>query len=616
MNKNLHLNPVELRQFGLALLISLSVTLPFFSWFRYAPLTDWVSDASALFLLACSLPLMLPMKGRSVVSSSWVFLFAFAVGFYLLLSNKHLDSATVFIVLVLFLGVWSLLFSSYFNDKKTELLIVVSSVIFLACLLQALLGLSQIFRLAPFFSGYIIFDQNGIDSNIMGNIGQRNQYAQFLCWGIVSASYLYAMGRLRGYLFFIAVLFLSWLAACSGARLVWAYAIIFALVAFYWYVRRESDDIAKMSGAMAVAVGIMILTQLMSHQITELLALAGLPVHTVSGTERFFSAGFGARRWVEWTKAIDIFLQHPFFGIGWGRFGAQSVEMELSAGLPKVPESWLFTHCHNLVLQLLAETGLVGCLLFLVPVIIVFCGYLQRGQQTKDNMLLVSIGLLVLAHSMFEYPVWYLPFLVMFLIVLLMAPLKPVQLKVRTDFLRIVGLVASVLALLYTINGVENFRVLVAFRTPAVGAADNLQRLNRLFEIEKNPLWAADADFVLTSYLVPSRSDIDLKLKHFERLASFRPYPDVLLKLSILYALNKNEVAAEHTLKMAIANYPDFAANYSVYLTAMKELDLKSLQRIALTAAHAYAAKGSQYEDARIAAVMTVASPVTRKPLF
>jgi O-antigen ligase len=413
---------------------------------------------------------------------------------------------------------------------------ILASFILVFALLQVALGMAQLFNLAPLLRGFVVFDAHAVDSNIMGNIGQRNQYAQFLCWGIISACYLHAVGKLRMPFFVLSVLFMAWLSACSGARLVWAYAFILGAVSVFWLVRRQTGVAVRMSQAGLIAVVLMICLQLASKQIAELLAVLGLTTHSVSGTERFFAAGFGFRRWIEWTKAIEIFTQHPWTGIGWGRFGAYSAELELSGGLPKSPESWLFIHCHNLFFQLLAETGLLGVLIIFIPTLICLLSYVRGGQQTAENMLLLCIGLVAMTHSMFEYPLWYLPFLTMFVIVLLMAPLG-VSIYPCASILS-VGLVACVLAIGYVVNGVVNFRTLVMYNMPAGNAQENAQRLQSLFDVEKDPLWATDADFVLVNYLVASRSDLKLKLQHFERLAQFRPYPEVLLRLSMLYGLD------------------------------------------------------------------------------
>ena len=601
----------------LAVLLALAVTLPFLSWFRVAPLADWVSDTTSLTLLACSLLLILPAHDKLNLSVSWFCLPMWAFAVYLLLSSRQLDSAIVCIVLFLFLSVWSVLFSGYEQAvDRVRFVHILASCILVFALLQVVLGMAQLFGLAPLSQGFVVFDPHAITTNIMGNIGQRNQYAQFLCWGIISACYLYAAGKLRMPFFVLSVLFMAWLSACSGARLVWVYAFILGVVSVFWLVRRQTGVAVKMSQAGLIAVVLLICLQLASKQIAELLSALGLTTHSVSGTERFFAAGFGIRRWIEWTKAIEIFTEHPWTGIGWGRFGAYSAELELSGGLPKSPESWLFIHCHNLFFQLLAETGLLGVLIIFIPTLLCLLSYMRDGQQSAENMLLLGIGLVILTHSMFEYPLWYLPFLTMFVIVLLLAPLGRINVAVRSSILRVTGLVVFVLAIGYVVNGAINFRTLVMYNMPAGNAQENARRLQSLFDVEKNPLWATEADFVLVNYLVASKADLKLKLQHFERLAQFRPYPEILLRLSMLYALDHQEAKAEHALKLAIANYPDFSPNYSFRLSLMQGPEFKALQIMADKAARAYNTDGVQDDARRMASVMTVAAPVTRKALF
>jgi len=284
--------------------------------------------------------------------------------------------------------------------------------------------------------------------------------------------------------------------------------------------------------------------------------------------------------------------------------------------LPKSPESWLFIHCHNLFFQLLAETGLLGVLIIFIPTLLCLLSYMRDGQQSAENMLLLGIGLVILTHSMFEYPLWYLPFLTMLIIVLLLAPLGRINVAVRSSILRVTGLVVFVLAIGYVVNGAINFRTLVMYNMPAGNAQENARRLQSLFDVEKNPLWATEADFVLVNYLVASKADLKLKLQHFERLAQFRPYPEILLRLSMLYALDHQEAKAEHALKLAIANYPDFSPNYSFRLSLMQGPEFKALQIMADKAARAYNTDGVQDDARRMASVMTVAAPVTRKALF
>jgi len=71
-----------------------------------------------------------------------------------------------------------------------------------------------------------------------------------------------------------------------------------------------------------------------------------------------------------WGDAVNSFLSSPFVGSGAGSYGISSVK-NVASGLQTIPESPL-----NDYLLLLAEYGVVGLLLFLIPTIILLaCGY-------------------------------------------------------------------------------------------------------------------------------------------------------------------------------------------------------------------------------------------------
>ncbi|MDE1716426.1 hypothetical protein PWG14_28560, partial [Chromobacterium amazonense] len=101
-----------------------------------------------------------------------------------------------------------------------------------------------------------------------------------------------------------------------------------------------------------------------------------------------------------------------------------------------------------------------------------------------------------------------------------------------------------------------------------------------------------------------------------ERVARYQPFPTVLIKLSILRALNGQAEPAKQALTMAIANYPDYTPLFQHELARYRQPELKPLQDMASKAVKAGAAQGGATDAGRLAAVMTVASPVTRQPIF
>lgn len=592
-------------------LISLSVSAPFLSWLRYAPLPDWFSDASALALLGaamCSLCLLSIDK----VSVSWLELVLLVLAFSALHSNFYGYLALLFIGLALF----SILLRNCLDSSDVDdLVFVFACVVTVSSLLQSLMGLLQAFKLAYLFHGFIVYDPNS--NVVVGNVAQRNQYANFLFWGVLSVCYLYAINKLRAAFAVLCLLPMVLAISWSGARLPLVYALLASVLVWCWFRKeRGREELGRLAMAVSVAVLMIAVFQIWSRDIVVFLNYVGFPVDVISGAERVSYVGLAEKRRVEWTKAWLIFSQHLWFGLGWGSFAAEAAKMELMAGLPKFPESWLFTHSHNLFFQLLAESGLAGALPIALGFIFYIWWFLNGAKKKVESFWMFCVFMVILTHSMFEYPLWYIPFLIMLILICALAGNKGFVLLVRPALLKMFSCIFGLGFILYFILGVPSFFLIVRDNFPAVEEKENILRLEQLSLVSKNPFLARDVDLVISNYMLPSREQLDMKLAHFNLLASYRPYPNVLIKLAIFQALNGQQSEALLSLKVAIANYPDYVKEFSEMLAKVPEPNVTPLREVALTAAHAYAMYPAHSQAAQRAAVMSVAAPVTRKPLF
>lgn len=591
----------------------LATILPFFSFARFYPLPDWVSSAVALTFLSLCLVCVLIGNARLYLSPVSILVFVFAI---FNVVQGRFDSLEVGLVFLLIF--WVMLYiPSCFEANRLPFFYLLSSFILIGALLQACLGWVQLLGLAREMHGLVLFDGNNPAGNIMGNIGQRNQYAQFLMWGCVSACYLRAIERLSSLFFILSIFVLSLLISWSGARLPLAYGLSVVLLAWLWLRHNgKSLEVCRMTIAIVLTVFLIILTQLFNGEIVELLKHAGVNLNAHSGVERILEGGLGARRRVEWAKAWNVFLENPIFGVGLGGYAAESVWAETFSGFPKVPESWLFANSHNLIFQLLAETGLVGIVIVLVGIAFGVLPYFKREEQSVENLFLISIFSMIMIHSLLEYPLWYLPFLIMLLVIFSISPIFKFELIIGYFVKKSLLVLSIVLCWIYLATSVPIYRDIVKYSRPAPSVDERLVAIKALNTASLHPLWGWEADMALANYLEPSKKELSLKLALFERLARYRPYPNVLIKLAILRALNGDSNRAKQGLAMAIANYPEYVAGYIVALGLRTEPETLPLREMAEVAGRAYAKYPAHSEEAQRAATMTVAAPVTRKPLF
>nr|WP_199068013.1 Wzy polymerase domain-containing protein [Chromobacterium sp. ASV5] len=598
-------------------LLALAVTLPFFNAWRYQPVGDWGSNASCLLLAGLFMIVTLRRGGRSETTSC-PRAFPVLLGLALLWLPSWQYNLPFYSMLLLVLAWLSLQLTQWLDETggRERLILTLAQAILLAALLQALLGFAQASGLAAHLRGWVIYDA-AAPGNVMGNFGQRNQFAQYLGWGMAAACYLFAVGQLNRILLGAALLTLALLMSWSGARLPLAYGLGLCLLAWLW-LRRNPDDpqVRRMAAALAIAVGLLAFVQIFNQQIDVMLAALGLPVHLPSGLDRLLDAGFGARRRIEWSKAWLVFQQHPWFGVGAGGYAWHSVWLEAYGGWPKVPESWLFVHCHNLVFQLLAETGIVGTVLALGGLVWCLLPYFHGGRQSADNLLLVSVAMMLLGHSMFEYPLWYLPFLLMLTLICALAPQPGWSLQLGARLRGVLTGLLAALSIAYVASGVPAYWRLAHDFMPGPNALENSRHMVGLAAISRNPLWAWEAESSMVNYLQPSAFQLDLQLELVEKTTRYQPYATPLVRLAILRALNGQPEAAGEALTMAIANYPDYVPVFQRELASYRQPQLRPLQEMARRALNAGAMAGGATDAGRAAAVMTVASPVIRQPIF
>lgn len=89
------------------------------------------------------------------------------------------------------------------------------------------------------------------------------------------------------------------------------------------------------------------------------------------------------------------FLSRPLFGLGWGQY----VQMSAQIGMCDTDGN-LIEDCHNIYLQFLCETGIVGAVLLLVPIFYLFittCRMLRAAKTMDDPLPLrfVSVSFLL-----------------------------------------------------------------------------------------------------------------------------------------------------------------------------------------------------------------------------
>jgi O-antigen ligase len=149
------------------------------------------------------------------------------------------------------------------------------------------------------------------------------------------------------------------------------------------------------------------------------LALLSVDAGARSAIERFGEGSLGYRLSL-WDSALRIAAAHPLLGAGAGEFARH--QYQLAVPHPLLQSS---THSHNLILQLAAELGWPAAL----AVVVALAAWFLRGARTRLQDPATAFGLLAVAvvtvHSMLEFPLWHLNFLVLTAVLIGMAEQVP-----------------------------------------------------------------------------------------------------------------------------------------------------------------------------------------------
>lgn len=537
--------------------------VPFLSRIHYVPLPQfwgeinvvWLTVGAGLALLCCG-----DTFARIPRAAWWMLALAAlwaAQGLWVPLHfpGLNLVTALAFATLAL-LAVFTLRLRELWGEDA--LLDWLAWALLVGALLQSLIGLAQVTGLVEMMGGLLFYDSAHVTTNVFGHIGQRNQYAHYLSWGVVAAAFLHARGRLpRAW----AVALLLWLAVSIGwaaSRTVLLYCVAVAGLASLWHWRERSEASRRLWLSMLVAVAAVVAMQFLLPLINHALSLMAAD----SGVERLAASsdGMGSRRVAEWTKAWMVFREHPWFGVGWSQFAAESVRLQM---LPRFADaaynSGLFTNAHNLVLQLLAETGILGAGLAVAGFVWAIWPYF-RAPASSAHVLPLSVLAVTVIHSMVEYPLWYLYFLAVLVIMAALAPQAGTRLLGPLRALPLAGLLA--LGLL-SATSTQRFWEMVSLYSPSSVETRAQQQEARLREIIRDePLFAFHALSTLQERLKTRPPQLEEKLAWVSRLAAFRPYPDVMLQKAQLQALLGDTDGARVTLRLSLASFPTYASDF------------------------------------------------------
>lgn len=365
----------------------------------------------------------------------------------------------------------------------------------------------QYFDLESLFYPWVSQNDSG---RPYGSLRQPNHLATFSVIGLLCVWWFFRERFLSTrWVIVLAFMAISGVAlSASRTGLLELFVLSFA---FYWW--RKSGD--------PLEFRIFMLAPFWAYLLMEVLAAATSVLGTDLDGIRGRDMESVSVRFFYWQEAWSLATLHPVAGVGWGNLGAARL-----FELPFNVHSHNTTNAHNLVLHLLAETGFATTFLALAPIgWLLWCRPPWRAVNVSARwawMLIAVVGL----HSLLEYPVWYMNFLIptAFAFGVLLAA-QPVAAQPSPSLPGGVSAwMGSILLLVCTWAFADYMRVASIFKEDGRASAD----LTEVASVQSTFLYRYYADRALVERVPLSESNAAEMLKVTDRLLKEGPNPLVL----------------------------------------------------------------------------------------
>ena len=371
-------------------------------------------------------------------------------------------------------------------------------------------------------------------------MGQANLFADYMALGQAAWLYLVARGRLRHAGWWGAAALLVLASAYTQSRS----AILFSLwiTALALSLRHRGPPwqrLARHAGILTLAT----LAAMALVRVSALDRISGIPTDP---------------RLALWEIGWRLFAGSPWLGVGWGEFAGAA----FGAGLPPLLgiHDGLWTSPHNVVLQVLAESGLIGAAIVLIAA-------LRWGQTAWTGLrseptlplwwITAAVGTISL-HALLEEPLSYAHVLGLAALVAGIASraaLKLPPVPVRAGLMA--ASLAAFAALAWSLFDYQRFDrayVIAGGRTLA-SAEEVATAVEELRAIAHGPLGAQVAPWLFQS-LAPGNEDPAALVAMGERALRRWPTPEVIARHAAALAHAGRRAEANRLVEHALETLP------------------------------------------------------------
>ncbi|EEF79411.1 PglL family O-oligosaccharyltransferase [Methylophaga thiooxydans] len=393
-----------------------------------------------------------------------------------------------------------------------------------------------------------------------GNIGQVNHFSNYLALGLASLLYLRLTGRINTVMtLLISALILIGFAQ-GGQRMAILYVVLLSIGG--WLLARTFSQ--NQTTAIKPIMLLWLIPAFIAAQF--IVPLLGFLEPAKMPAERLVQTmGTESSRLILVEQAWLLFKQHPWLGAGWAEFSWYN--FSITESYPSLKGLW--HHAHNLILQLLAETGIVGALILTAGILYWFREQFL-SQMNAERWWLLALLSVIGIHSMLEYPLWYMTFLAITSLLLGLGSERPLQVRfnLAPAFFLVIFIFAawSLGSLQTSYHQLET--TLTSLREQGLPQSEIDKNLEKLYQLRETSVFTPIADNFLVRVLPNQPGLIKDKLTISQQVIENWPGQVETYTHAYLLAMNNKPVEAQQMIRMAIKQFPEYRETYHRYVLA------------------------------------------------
>lgn len=579
---------------GFAVAVGLSLILPLLNYFRAPPIADFFGEWSSAVAMSLGVLFLIPrLERRNRLNGALLLpplLLALLTAVQILLGRYEFAQDWILWLAYLWMFALALIVGQHFRalNLETEIARRLCWAIVIVAGTNALAQFAQITRLDVVLAPFVIPVSNGAKCTIFGNTGQSNQTGLIAWLAIAATLYLSGAGRVRTWLAAALTGLFMISAALTASRMAWLFCVFLAVTILLMRNWPTPSAVARRNWVLALPFGFA------AANLVAAGLISALDLPCASAVARLADPGDGGIpvRLSLWHQALLVWQSAPWFGVGAANFFGAAYRLQ-----PLGAQQPLDGYVHNALLQILAEFGVFGLVAVILPAAVLAMNIARRRSSLTpvDVLMLAWLGMLVI-HSMLEYPLWYVHFLMLFGLasgLLLPAQAKGMSLQVpvraTVTLMSAIALIGCFL-LFYDYRQLDRTVYLVQLQLQMNASSPKIDQTIEDAGAQVK-IYRLIADYALALRAPISRNHLEEKVAESERLLRRAPVPDNIARVILFQSLAGNRLRVQENLARLVMFFPaeegSTATRLREYVAGRKDLFGDLLAEIDAAVAHA-----------------------------